>query len=578
MPRYPALYTALSVFIITIVCTGIWTRFHPRGVDVAVDFQDAYVAVVHAIPGVPLPAGVQDGDRVDLRQQRLEALLNWSLQTRRLGLVIPVVGQRNGKIVTASIPVVDQSDRVGGLGWYALPWSCGGILMAAIALLLIWRGRDRAAFGMGLWAVTFLMSAQLSGIPMSSWWGFAIDLLSILCYLAARVGFYVMVEARVGAVLNPRQRRSYALAFWLLLALGAFYALGQPLGVVLFAWNGLANSDYGLVLTASYFVPVIMLYVGYRRAAAGERQRLRWMLVSSIPWFLGILLQNTPVLGKAASDLLAYPLLILAMCGFLYAVLRLRVVAVSVVIDRALVYGAMTTLVVGVVAALNSLALRETLTPGAGFALQVFVPLSLGIVLGRVRSYLNRLVEQVFFRTRFLAEKALRTFARRAGYMEDIGALLDAATVTIMKHTGSPGLAIYSAEGGGFRRVREAGESGFPERVLGDDAAFVALRADRKSVELENLGSALGADGGVFPMLVQGTLRGAIVCCNRPGEHFAADEKKLLTQVAREVGAAWRILRARDNEALVQALAEGRLPPEAAQEKARALALSWSGA
>ncbi|HEV2333819.1 MAG TPA: hypothetical protein VGV16_11720 [Gammaproteobacteria bacterium] len=577
MPRYPALYTALSILIIATVCAGTWTRFHPRDTDVSLQLQNSYVAVLHAVPGRPLPPGLEEGDTIDLRQQSQATRLTFTLPTRPVGQVIDLVAQHNGETRTVPVTVMDHSG-LPGLLWYALPWSSGSLLMAGIGLLLIWRGRDRAAFGMGFWAVTFVLSAQLSAIPLSGWWGFAIDLFSILCYLTARAGFYIMVEARVGAVLGRPAQRMFLVLFGVLLALGAVYALGAPLGVVLLDWNGFGNADYGLVLTASYLVPVIMLYVGYRRAEAAERQRLRWMLMSGILWSLGILLQNTPAFGLNASYLVSYTLMIMALLGFLYAVLRLRVVDVSVIIDRALVYGAMSTLMVGVVAALNSLALHETLTPGAGFALQVLVPLAVGIVLVRVRNYLNRLVEQVFFRGKYLAEKALRTFTRRVGYMEDVGALLDAAAQEIKKHAGTPALAIYSVENGGYRRVRQLGADGFPEQLPSDDAAFVALRADRKAVDLEPLGSALGTDGYVFPMLVLGNLRGAIVCRNRPGEHFAADEQKLLTRVAREVGAAWRILRARDNEALVQALAEGALPPEAAREKARELALSWGGA
>lgn len=574
MTRHPILFMSLSILIIATVTTGIWTRFHPRDVDVYVQFQDNHVAVAHAIPGVPLAPGVQEGDLIDLRQQSLATRMAWTQPTRPLGEVINVVGQRNGQTITVPVTVRDHSG-LPGLEMYAWPWSCGGVLMAAIALLLIWRGRDRAAFGMGLWSTTFVLSAHLGLIPMSRWLGFTIYLLSILCYLAARVGFYIMVLARVGAALSRAQLSAFRWSFWVLLFLGAVYALGGPIGVVAFDWAGLTNNEYGLVLTASYLVPVLMLYVGYQRAAAAERQRLRWMLVSGILWFLGILLQNTPVLGVVASNALCNLCMILALLGFLYAVLRLRVVDVSVVIDRALVYGAMTTLVVGVIAALNSLALRETLVPGAGFALQVLVPLALGIVLGRVRSYLDRFVEQVFFRGKYLAEKALKTFARRVGYMEDSNALLDAAAQEIKKQVGTPTLAIYSVEGSGYHCVRQAGEGGFPETLQSDDPAFVALRADHEAVDLEQLGSGLGTDGCVFPMLVLGNLRGAVVCRNRPGEHFSGEEKQLLTQVAREVGAAWRILRARDNEALVLALAQGALTPEAAREKARSLALSW---
>src|SRR5579859_4886081 len=216
MPRYPVLYTALSIFIIAATSAGIWTRFHPRDVDVNVQFRDDHVAVAHAIPGIPLPAGVQEGDLVDLRQQSLATRLIWTLPTRTLGQTIDVVGQRDGVTRTVRVTVNDHSDQP-DLLWYALPWSCGGVLMAAIALLLIWRGRDRAAFGMAFWAITFLLSAQVSTIPLSGWWGFAIFLLSIMCYLAARVGFYIMVDARVSAAMGPRARLIYLGLFSVLL-------------------------------------------------------------------------------------------------------------------------------------------------------------------------------------------------------------------------------------------------------------------------------------------------------------------------------------------------------------------------
>ncbi|HSC47663.1 MAG TPA: GAF domain-containing protein, partial [Gammaproteobacteria bacterium] len=278
------------------------------------------------------------------------------------------------------------------------------------------------------------------------------------------------------------------------------------------------------------------------------------------------------------SGMLSNMFLTASLLGFLYAVLKHRVVDISVVIDRALVYGLVTTLVVGIIAAVNSLALRETLVPGAGLLLQVVVPLALGIVLGRVREYTDRVVERVFFRNKYLAENALRTFARHAEHIEDAPALLEATVREIRRNLKAPSVAIYSAEGSAYLRVGQAGDKRSPESLATDDAALVALRAEQRAVDLADLESGLGADGCAFPMMVLGRLRGVLVCANRPGEHYAADEKQLLTQVAREVGATWRILRARDNEAYVRAMAEGELSLKAAREKAKTLALAWKGA
>ncbi len=144
----------------------------------------------------------------------------------------------------------------------------------------------------------------------------------------------------------------------------------------------------------------------------------------------GIFLNDIPIPGFWASHITNRFMFVITMAGFLYAVLRHRVVDVSVFIDRTLVYGGMTALVVGILAAVNSLVEHAALGTNASLLVQVIVPLALGIVLSRVRLYLDRIVEQVFFRKKYLAEKALRRFARHCAGYEHIEELLTTATQT----------------------------------------------------------------------------------------------------------------------------------------------------
>ncbi len=573
------LLALLSLFLVAANLYADWMQFQPRGFPYNGVRVGQQALEIHALPGVPLPPGVQEGDRVDVLKQTPESRLAIVIPKLPIGYTVDAVVDRGNQSFTAAFTVADgRGIAIPGLPdrrWYSIPQIIGTALLCAIALLLLWRGRDRAAAAMALWAVTFDLSYVTGNVPLGGWWGYALLNLGALCFLTARVGFYLMVEAKVGAALSPLRHRVYRMLFWGLLALGVVYAMGGPLMVVLTGSGFLTRPGFGLVLTASYFVPVAMLVDAYRGAAPEEKLRLRWMLVSGMLWALGVLLQNTPVLGFA-SGIVSYFLLSSALLGFLYAVLKLRVVDIAVVIDRALVYGLVTTLVVGVIAAVNSLALREVLTPGASLLLQVVVPLALGIVLGRVRSWMDRFVEQVFFRGKYLSEQALRSFAQRAGHMQDVGSLLDSTVREIQRNLGAPALAVYSAEERGYQRLRQAGKGRFPARLGPDDPALVAARAEQRALDLVTVESALGQDGCLFPMVVLGTLRGVIVCANRPGEHYAEDEKRLMEQVARDVGAAWRILRARDNEAYVRAMAGGELTLKAAREKARALALTWN--
>lgn len=329
---------------------------------------------------------------------------------------------------------------------------------------------------------------------------------------------------------------------------------------------------------SSIFLVVVLLVSGYRQAPPISRLRLRWIIAATL-----ILLVTTAIayLTPLALSLLGGMVdnAVLALCYacYVYGVLRYRLVDLSIVIDRTLVYGGVTALVVGAIAAVNSLALRIALPPGAGLLLQVVVPLSLGITLNKLRSLMDRVVEQVFFRRKYLTEQALRGFARRTGHIDRAQDLLDATVREVSRNLSVPAVVVYSAESHGFRRMRQAGDRDYPVELGHNDDAVVEIRATGKATDLARLSSALGTDGCVFPMLVLGNLRGLLVVENRPGERFGTDERVLLAAVAQDVGAAWRILRARENESLVAAMAAGTVAPDAAFAQARKLSWAWTG-
>lgn len=574
------LQVVLSLAIVTSVSLFGYTAFTPRGIPIDAHSVDDFTYVLHARSGMALPPGIADGDLVDTRKLSLETRSDVMSPKLPLGYMVNLVVERGSKTVTVPVQVVAfRSTTVQGttgFQWYRWPgiFVFRDLLLGAIALLLLWRGRDRAAFGMALWSITYLFSEGLNAMPLMGWAGLGALFLGIASYLSARIGFYIMIDARLSQALSLRQQTAFRLTFYVVLGCGALQAFGSQLILAITGSARFLDPRYGLILSASYLIPIVMLFAGYRAAPAGERLRLRWMMASGLAWALSILLQNTPILGDTVSNILGLFLQVTALLGFLYAVLKLRVVDISVVIDRALVYGLVTTLVIGVIAATNNLALRETLTPGAGPALQLILPLALGIVLGRVRSYVDFVVERVFFRSKFLTERALKAFARHAYHYEDLPKLLDSTVQEIQRHVGPPAMAIYAAEGTRYRRLRYAGDIDFPPQLDKDDPALVAIRAEHQAVDLADVVSALGSDGCVFPMTVSGTSREVLICANRPGSHYATFEKVLLTAVAQAVGAAWRNLRARDNEAYIQAMAAGEFSQKSARELARSLVLN----
>jgi hypothetical protein len=543
---------------------------------------DAGTAVISPLGAVPLPAGVQAGDRVDLAALDLTARVaadqSAALMSgaQPLGQRYDFVLLRDGARVTVPVEAVEVGSNRGSV-WVEWLTRCLTFLTALIGLLVIWRGRDWAAAGLAIWALAQLIANAVGHVPAAGALALFPILVPGLMFLCARVGFYVMAEAMIGSGLAPRARMAFRAAFVVLLLLGALHRPGAALIYAATGWAGLLGPGYGLLLTLSYFPPVLMLAAAYRHADLEQRLRLRWMLWGSAAYLCGIVIVDTAAIGSLLSELFGFCLYVFALLSILYAVLRHRVVNLSVAINRTLVYGGVTALVIGIVAAVNSLVLRFALPPGAGLLLQVVVPLSLGIALSKLRTLMDTVVEQVFFRRKYLTEQALRGFARRAGHIDRAQDLVEATVREVSRHLGVSAVAVYSAEEQGFHLMRQAGDGGYPAVLGNNDDAAVAIRAEGKTTDLDRLASALGTQSCVVPMLVLGNLRGLLVVKNRPGEHFGSDELALLAEVAQEVGAAWRILRARDNEALVAAMAAGSVAPDAAFVQARRLSLAWAG-
>ena len=574
-----------SGFIVIAATYNIYASFNTWFMPFEFDVADRHTLVVAAAPGLPIPAPILAGDHFDPAAQDLGVrtaldvayngrTLPWG-KTYTLHLV-HASGAAAGSVYDATVKTVKLPPTPklrmvqGALGLIM-------VMFGLTALLLLWRGRDRAAAALAVWNGAFVLGVACNYMPIDGVLGVAILQSSLIFFLVARAAFYRMADILVAPLLGARLRLFFHVVFGLVFLLGAAQSLGSSF---FFAWDGdveLALPRYSLFFSWIFAVPVALLLVGYARADRGLKVKLGWVAFAGVMIITSVSITNAQPFGYIASYATSSVTFVFTSLSLAYAILRLRVVSLAIVFDRALVYGLVTTVVVGVVAAVNSLALREALPPGASLAVQVLVPLVLGIALRQVKQYMDRIVERVFFRAKYLSEKALRSFSRHVEHFSDAASLLDAAAHEVQRHTHAPGVAIYSVEAQGYKLLTQTGEMKFPRRLDGDDSALVAVRADRHAVDLTAYPGALGEDGCLFPMLVLGTLRGVMVCRNRPGEHFGPDEKKLLTHVAREVGAAWRILRARDNEAYVMQMAEGELSLKAAREKARALTVAWAG-
>lgn len=379
-------YGLLILLTVCIVLAGTYLSIaiNKAGLPFSLHIVNAHTAVIEPVPGVSWPSALRTGDRVDLsalpRATRIAiSVTSDYLSTLSAGRIYTFVIRRDGATITIPVETVSWNAASSGRAWY---WSTlsFGLLLAAIALLTLWRGRNRAAAGLTLWAVAFLAAYDAGFIPSDGVVGLALLVGATSLLLLARVGFYVMAESMVGAALGPPARAWWRASFLLLLGIGAIRGLGGPIFFVATGWAELLRPEYGVALSASYLIPVALLFVSYRRAPTAQRLRLGWMLGSSVLFVAGIFLSNTPILGFFTSTIVQRLMIAVSMAGFLYAALRHRIVDVAVVLNRAVVYAATTSLLLGLLALLESLIERTTLGHRASLLLEFAVPVGLGPV------------------------------------------------------------------------------------------------------------------------------------------------------------------------------------------------------
>lgn len=567
------LLTALAVVSVAIVeghMAGLWSGTH-MPLNIVLEPSDQWVVL--PLADVPLPASLRGGDVLSPKDMsaaaRIVAVFGPNVPA---GTTIELPVMRDGAIrhvsVTSRVLPSSTFDRLGH--WlnalFVAPLVC------ALALLTLWRGRGRASGALCAFAMASIVSgALLTAVAaplVSVWLQEAVYLGQFLVPLPA---LYVMAEALADSGLSLRTRRAARLAVASFAGAGFGVAGMATIG---FVYGGL-TVPHALDIVPTAIAALLMatallvLLVGYRRADHESRLRIRWVLWSTA-LFLAI------IVGLVAISPLRHPYLFqvihsmmwLALVGYFYAAFRNRLVDVSFVVNRALVYAALTALLFGIFSVLelglHQLAVGEKLS----WALQAVAAMLLAVALSPVHRRVEHRIERLFFRKQRQAISAIRAFATECAFVEQGERLLQMAVERLRPHCS--GVAVYERGASGYLLRASRGRAS-PEILDVDDPAFVSLRAQRKEVDLRGLSSAAGGDGLVLPMSVGERVTGAVICHPRDAEQFAPDERAALAEAARNLGMSLYLLRFREQARLLADVAAGRMDLSTAQSRAAEL-------
>jgi hypothetical protein len=208
------------------------------------------------------------------------------------------------------------------------------------------------------------------------------------------------------------------------------YAIGGAFEKILEAARGIG----WILLSLSVLAAGISLIVRFRRSKGVERQQLKWMafaasllFVSQLSWFVSEALAQV----LTGLSFLALPI---AVC---IAILRYRLYDIDLIINRTLVYGALTALL-----AMAYFALVVTLQnaiPGAGDS-EVTVAgstLAVAALFRPLRARLQAFIDRRFYRRKFDAQRTLDAFTVRLRDEVDLDQL-SSSLVAVVRETMQP--------------------------------------------------------------------------------------------------------------------------------------------
>ncbi|HLX26451.1 MAG TPA: PDZ domain-containing protein [Candidatus Cybelea sp.] len=415
----------------------------------------------------------------------------------------------------------------------------------AIAALLAWRRPDDPSaralilfllcFGLLIGLDNTLMPTPLLSVVVLQM-GSTILLLLGTGAAATFAANFPSGVARPAPRIMARIAQSFVAAAIALAILGTWFSrLPSFLGIAFDAVAWLFVAAVGLMLA--------ILVVAYVQGAPSERERRRWVFLMLGVALFAVLIDVGVQLTAGYSALVDNASLLfigIIPFGLAYVILRHRVIDVGFVINRAIIYGAVSLIIVGTFTVVETLASNfiEQRRAG-GIALQLAVGLTLGFSIRYIHARVECVVDALLFRQRHLDEAAIADFTNDAHYITDPAVLLERCIDIAIRHGHATEAGIWP------RDYPNVGEN---------DPALVAMRARRVVPDLHATRSTLPG-AMAFPMIVRGELIGALVCGNKErAEAYAPDEKEALRGMASAVGHALDALRIRELEERVRLL------------------------
>jgi len=408
---------ALSLFVICIAAPDIRRLWQPFGIFGYGTNLDGVVTSVDA-NSPAADAGIQLGDRVDesLTPPQFRWFVVQIAVCPQPGVPISFDLIHNGSHRTVTLIAVPEAMSNAHRVVIAIKFALT-ILVVAIGAVVVLLLPNPTTWGFFLFCLATMppwVNAFFLYTPMPTRYvllGFAYIIVTAGSIGLLIFAFRFLREPVEGWRLFGLRTMLYAFALLLILNEWSFYQTN---------WFGGPPAEVlnRIQLYVGWLISLVALYAfvdTYLRARGVDRQRIQWVVIG-----FGISLVASPISSFITTELTNYPLELSEAVGllgaaapimFAYAIIRHRVIDVSFVVNRALVYGVLTTLLVGAFSVIDWLFIDKLKLARVGTLAEMGVAVAGGFWFNGLHKRVDSFIDAVFFRQRHKAEVQLARVA-----------------------------------------------------------------------------------------------------------------------------------------------------------------------
>jgi signal transduction histidine kinase len=337
------------------------------------------------------------------------------------------------------------------IGWiFCIPSAAGGIQMLS---------------GQYATVALFSESSRLPAGTIAAW------LSTVTQTLLVSSMFFLVLLFPTGRLPSPRWRvvawtGGLAIAAWVLSRalhpgpLEAFPSAENPFGVEAATVVDALGSVGTWLGPACLVAAIVSLALRFYRSRGEERLQLKWFFYAATLGFLAILLLGEGPLGTLVWALAPLGLAVAAAL----AILRYRLYDIDTLINRTLVYGALTACVVGIYVLIVGY-LGAMFRTGGGLPISLVAAGVVAVLFAPLRERLQRAVNRLMYGERDDPYAVLSRLGERLEATLEPHAVLPAVAETVAQALKLPHVAIELKRGDGYETVAEHGRrSGEPLR------------------------------------------------------------------------------------------------------------------